>query len=224
MRLWKRYPQSFNTHSQSMDMVDLVDRLLECFSLDVSLHITKILLEEIGKNTMIDYLQTLCIRTKRFYIFTQGKGEYNEVRHNLSETLKMKYGKVCDGPVQGEKRPLDEVFTDLYITSTCDNGPNIEHEVLTIEKLDSNTNDAKLLSTKDILSTESLEHTHCNLMLLSGLPGSGKSMAVRRLILEWIEGKSHQHVSLMFPLPFRELKQFENSPVSMMEILQTLYP
>ncbi|XP_040036323.2 NACHT, LRR and PYD domains-containing protein 3 [Gasterosteus aculeatus] len=210
MRLWKRYPQSFNTHSQSMDMVDLVDRLLECFSLDVSLHITKILLEEIGKNTMIDYLQTLCIR--------------NEVRHNLSETLKMKYGKVCDGPVQGEKRPLDEVFTDLYITSTCDNGPNIEHEVLTIEKLDSNTNDAKLLSTKDILSTESLEHTHCNLMLLSGLPGSGKSMAVRRLILEWIEGKSHQHVSLMFPLPFRELKQFENSPVSMMEILQTLYP
>lgn len=51
-----------------MDMVDLVDRLLECFSLDVSLHITKILLEEIGKNTMIDYLQTLCIRSKLGFV------------------------------------------------------------------------------------------------------------------------------------------------------------
>ncbi|KAM8898412.1 NLR family CARD domain-containing protein 3 [Spinachia spinachia] len=210
MRLGKRYPQSFNTHSQSLDMVDLVDRLLECFSLDVSLHITKMLLEEIGQNKMIDYLHTLCIR--------------NEVRHHLSETLKMKYGKVCEGPMQGEVRPLDEVFTDLYITSTCDNGPNIEHEVMTIGKLDSNTNEEKLLSTKDILSAESLERSRFKLILLSGVPGSGKSTAVRRLILDWIEGKSHQHVSLLFPLPFRELKQFEDSPVSTLEILQTLYP
>ncbi|KAL6098924.1 uncharacterized protein ACO6RY_17953 [Pungitius sinensis] len=210
MRLWKRYPQSFNTYSLSMDVVDLVDRLLECFSLDVSLHITKGLLEEIGQNKMINYLQTLCIR--------------NEVRHDLTETLKVKYDQDFDNPMQGEKRPLDEVFTDLYITSTSDNGPNIEHEVMTIGKLDSNTKKEKLLSTKDILSAERLEHSHLKLLLLSGVPGSGKSTAVRRLIFDWIEGKSHQHVSLLFPLMFRELKQFEDSSVSLMEILQTLYP
>ncbi|XP_037322874.2 NLR family CARD domain-containing protein 3 [Pungitius pungitius] len=210
MRLWKRYPQSFNTYSLSMDVVDLVDRLLECFSLDVSLHITKVLLEEIGQNKMINYLHTLCIR--------------NEVRHDLSETLKVKYGQDIDNPMQGEKRPLDEVFTDLYITSTSDNGPNIEHEVMTIGKLNSITKKEKLLSTKDILSAERLECSHLKLLLLSGVPGSGKSTAVRRLILDWIEGKSHQHVSLLFPLMFRELKQFEDSSVSLMEILQTLYP
>lgn len=62
--LWKRYPQSFNTSPQGMDMVDLVDRLLECFSLEVSMQITKTLLEEMGQKKMVDYLQTLCIRSK----------------------------------------------------------------------------------------------------------------------------------------------------------------
>lgn len=64
MMLWKRYPQSFNTPPQSMDMLDLVDRLLECFGLEVSLQITKVLLEEIGQKKMVDDLQTLCIRSK----------------------------------------------------------------------------------------------------------------------------------------------------------------
>lgn len=64
MMLWKRYPQSFNTPPQGMDMVDLVDRMLECYNLEVSLQITKALLEEIGQKKMIDCLQTLCIRSK----------------------------------------------------------------------------------------------------------------------------------------------------------------
>lgn len=64
MILWKRYPQSFNTPPQRMDMVDLVDRLLECYHLEVSLQITRTLLEEIGQKKMVDYLQTLCIRSK----------------------------------------------------------------------------------------------------------------------------------------------------------------
>ncbi|XP_045895066.1 protein NLRC3 [Micropterus dolomieu] len=208
MMLWKRYPQSFNTPPQRMDMVDLVDRLLECYHLEVSLQITRTLLEEIGLKKMVDYLQTLCIR--------------NEVRYDLSETLKR---KICEElSSQEEKRPFDDVFTNLYITSTCDNGPNIEHEVMTIEKLDSNREEAKLLSTKDILSAERLENSNLKFILVTGVAGSGKSMAVRRLILDWIEERSHQHVSFLFPLPFRELKQFEDGKISLMEIIQKLYP
>ncbi|GLD46944.1 protein NLRC3-like isoform X1 [Lates japonicus] len=204
--LWKRYPQSFTTSPQGMDMVDLVDRLLECFSLEVSMQITKTLLEEMGQKKMVDYLQTLCIR--------------NEVRHDLSETLRRKYCEVCEE----ERKPFDDVFTKLYITSTCDNGPNIEHEVMKIEKLDSNREPGKLLSTHDILSAERLEHSNIKLILITGVAGSGKSMAVRRLIIDWIEERSHKHVAFLFPLPFRELKQFEGSKVSLLEIIHKLYP
>lgn len=211
MMLWKRYPQSFSTSLQGMDVVDLVDRLLECYNLDVSLQITESLLEEIEQKKLVKYLQTLCIR--------------NEVRHELSEILKGTYGEACeDSTTEAEKKPFDDVFTDLNITSTCDNGPNIEHEVMTIEKLDSNREEGQLLSIKDILSAERLEQLSIKLMLITGVAGSGKSMAVRRLVLDWIEERSHQHVSLLFPLPFRELKQFEGSKISLLDIIHTLYP
>ncbi|KAI3373569.1 hypothetical protein L3Q82_022163, partial [Scortum barcoo] len=210
MMLWKHYPQSFNTPPQAMDIVDLVDRLLECFNLEVSLQITRTLLEEMGQKKMIDCLETLCIR--------------NEVRHDLCQTLRKTYGEVFEEAMQGEKRPFDEVFTNLNITSTCDNGPNIEHEVMTIEKLDSNREAGNPLSTKDLLSAERLEGTNLKLLLVIGAAGSGKSMAVRRLILDWIEERSHQHVSFLFPMPFRELRQFEGHKISVLQIIQTLYP
>ncbi|XP_068455929.1 NACHT, LRR and PYD domains-containing protein 3 [Clinocottus analis] len=209
--LWRRHPQSFNTPPQGMDLLDLVDRMLECFDLELSLQITENLLEDIGENKMMDYLQTLCLR--------------NEVCFNLKETLRRQYGEVCEeSAMQGEPRPVDDVFTDLHITSLYDTGPNIEHEVMTIAKLDSNHKVGEPLSTKDIFSAEKLEESNFNLMLITGVAGSGKSMAVRRLILDWIEEKSHQHVSFLFPLPFRELKKFEKSRVSLLEIIQTLYP
>ncbi|XP_071316669.1 NLR family CARD domain-containing protein 3 [Trachinotus anak] len=209
--LWRRYPQSFSTPPQGMDKVDLVDRLLECYSLEVSLQITKAVLEEIGHKRLVNYLQSLCIR--------------NEVRHDLCETLKRKYGEVCeDLPMQEEKRQFDDVFTNLFISSTCDNGPNIEHEVMKIEKLDSNREAGSSVSTKEIFSTERLVHSNIRLILLTGVAGSGKSMAIRRLVLDWIEEQSQQHSSFLFPLPFRELKQFEGSRISLLEIIQTLYP
>lgn len=149
----------------------------------------------------------------------------DEVRHDLCEILKRKYSEVYeDLDMQGEKRPFEDVFTKLYITSTSDNGPNIEHEVMTIEKLDSNREGGLLLSTEDILDPEKLENTSIKLILITGAAGSGKSMAVRRLILDWIEERSHQHIAFLFPLPFRELKQFEGSKISLLDIVQTLYP
>lgn len=47
-----------------MDTLDLVDRLLECFDVEVSLQITETLLSEIGQKQMAAYLQTLRIRSK----------------------------------------------------------------------------------------------------------------------------------------------------------------
>ncbi|XP_069002763.1 protein NLRC3 [Embiotoca jacksoni] len=211
--LWKRYPQSFNMTSQGMDLLnllDFVDQLIERYNLQVSLQITKKLLVEMDHKKIADDLQTLCIR--------------NEVRHDLSEILRKKYEVCEDLDTEGEKRSSDDVFTNLYITSTSDNGPNIEHEVMKIEKLDTNQKAGERLSTRDILNTERLEHSNVKIILMTGVAGSGKSTVVRRLVLDWIEERSPEHVSFLFPLPFRELKQFQGSKVSLLEIIQTLYP
>lgn len=148
----------------------------------------------------------------------------DEVRHDLRETLRKKYSEVCEDSAVQAKRPFDDIFTSLFITSTCDNGPITEHEVMNIEKLDSNRETGKLLSTQDLLSAERLESFNLKLLLIIGVAGSGKTMAVRKLILDWTEERAHQHVSFLFPLPFRELKQFEDSQISLLEIIHTLYP
>lgn len=144
----------------------------------------------------------------------------------MRETLRKTYGEVCQGvAVEGEKRPFDEVFTNLNVSSKPNNGPNIEHEVMTIKKLDTNQDPGNLLSAKDIFSDENQQdHSHVKLILVTGVAGSGKSMLVRRLVLDWAEERSHQHISFLFPLTFRELKQFEDSNVSLQDIIQQIYP
>ncbi|KAG7280221.1 hypothetical protein CRUP_037582 [Coryphaenoides rupestris] len=67
--LWKHYPQSFTASPKSMDLVDLVDRLLECYNLQGSLQLVKALLEEMGQD---------------------------EVRFELRRSLKSKYGDVSE--------------------------------------------------------------------------------------------------------------------------------
>ncbi|KAM3601854.1 uncharacterized protein V6R79_020030 [Siganus canaliculatus] len=151
--LWKRYPQSFP--APQLDLVDLVDRLLECYSLEVSIKITETLLQEIGLRKLVDYLQTLRIR--------------NEVRYDVSETLKNKYAVHEVSSVPGETRLFQDIYTDLYMTSTSENGPNIEHEVVTIEKLDTNYDAGTRLSTSDIFNTKILEESNIKLILVSGV-------------------------------------------------------
>lgn len=146
----------------------------------------------------------------------------DEVRYELAECLKQKYGECED--YGGEKRPFDDVHTTLKIVSTCDNGPNIEHEVMKIGKLDSNQEAPKEISTADILTPNYLETSSSRFILLTGVAGSGKSMAVRRLVLDWIEERAHKHVTFLFPLPFRELKQFEGEKLSLVGLVKKLYP
>lgn len=47
-----------------MDIVDIVDRMLECYSLQVSLQITKTLLQELEQKKLINFLEDLQIESK----------------------------------------------------------------------------------------------------------------------------------------------------------------
>lgn len=211
MSLWKRYPQSFNIPPHAMDIVDLVDRLLEFYDVELSLQITKTLLHELGQKRAVDLLQTLCLR--------------NEIRYEVCEILKNKYSKMCeDSGTQGEKRPIDDIFTTLYMTPASDIGPNTEHEIVQIKQLGCEYDEKRVITTKDIFSTERLERSNKKFVVLGGPAGSGKSMTIRKLVHDWIEERSHQHITFMFPISFRDLKQFEGSKVSLVDVLNALYP
>lgn len=206
-KLWKNHPQLFLTSPQHMDPVDLVDRLLERYSLEDALQISKDVFVEMQLSSLVDGLQNQCLR--------------NEVRYEIREILRKKYG---ESDVGGKKRPFDELYTDLCISALSDNGPNIEHEVMTIEKLSTNTEENQQLFVEDILAAEDADSPDLKFVLLTGVAGSGKSTLVQRLILDWTEGRSHQHVTFLLPFTFRELQQFQDTEVSLLSIMHELYP
>lgn len=204
--LWHRYPQSFSTSLQSMDIVDIVDRMLECYSLQVSLQITKTVLLQLEQKRLVDFLEDLEIQ--------------NEVQYELKERLKKTYG-VFECP-RGVERPLGEVYTDLHVVSEDSNGPNIEHEVMSIKKPENNTPEE--ISVKDIISAEFIQKDIEQMILLHGVAGSGKSVILRKIILDW-SNELPNHVHLMFPLSIRELKQtFGDADISFLDILHHFYP
>ncbi|KAM6970154.1 protein NLRC3 [Aplochiton taeniatus] len=209
--LWKRYPESFNTPPQGMDMVDLVDRLLECYDLEVALQLTKYLLKEMGLTNQVYYLTDLCTQ--------------NEVRYELRMNLKKRYSNVYEGSaMQGEKKAFDSVFTDLSLTSKGNFGPNIQHEVRQIEKLNTHRKPEELVAIDDILNTKMIENNYVKCLLTTGIGGMGKSMAVQKFIMDWAEERAHQNVYYLFPLPFRELNRFLGKEISFLDILYYFFP
>ena len=149
----------------------------------------------------------------------------DEVRFELRQSLKSKYGDIqVDLGTQGEKKPFHDIFTDLHMTTVLDNGPNIEHEYRNIEKLNSHHKAEQPISSKDIFSSKLLEEKCVKALLMTGMAGTGKSMVVQKFILDWAEERSHQHISFLFPLPFRELNTFKGSEISMLQLLNQLYP
>uniref|UniRef100_A0A8C5E5P5 Protein NLRC3-like n=1 Tax=Gouania willdenowi TaxID=441366 RepID=A0A8C5E5P5_GOUWI len=210
--LWKRHSQPPPQHLDQVDqvdLVDLVDQLLVRYSLQESLQVTKGLLLELGQKKAVEHLHRLCLQ--------------NEVQHELRELLKQKYGE--GWVVDGERRSCGQVLIDLHLSAGSDYGPNVEHEVLIINPLHTNQEEAQQqLSADTIFSPAHLQHSHTQLVLLTGVAGSGKSTLVRKLVLDWAEQRSHQHVNFLFPVTFRELRAMGDAQVSLLGLLQHLYP
>uniref|UniRef100_A0A3P8XRC2 NACHT domain-containing protein n=1 Tax=Esox lucius TaxID=8010 RepID=A0A3P8XRC2_ESOLU len=209
--LWKRYPESFSAPPQGMDMVELVDKLLECYDLEVALQLTKALLKDMDLKRLADYLTDLCKK--------------NEVRYELRQTLLRKYGSMCEGfTKQGEHKAFDTIFNDLYITDGGNAGPNIQHEFRKINKLSTNRKKEKMITSRQIFDLDVINEKHVRSIVTNGIAGVGKSVVVQKFILDWAEEREHKHIYFLFPLPFKELNLMLGQKISLIEIVHTLYP
>ncbi|XP_054899641.1 protein NLRC3 [Poeciliopsis prolifica] len=205
--LWTHYPQPFSA-SQSMDIVDLVDRLVETFSCEMSVQITRTILVSISKKNVAEHLRALYIK--------------NQIRHELCELIIQRYSDVSI--TEGQTTPMDDIYADISTLSNYDNGPNMEHEVMQIAKPYTKKKPGDRLSFAETLSQEWLDKTHARLVYLYGLAGSGKSMFVKKLALDWARGRSHQHFSFIYVITIREMNEYLETKVSLMDIVNKLYP
>ncbi|KAA0720123.1 hypothetical protein E1301_Tti008250 [Triplophysa tibetana] len=211
--LWERYPEVFRDPVDGLDLVNLVDKMLELCDLEVSLNITLVLLKTMNLKRLVDFLEGLCMRIK--------------VRYELKLTLKRKFEMVHEGFGQkGQPVPFESVYTDLYISDGINAAVNSEHEFRQkVEDLfETGKVNRKPLASKDILAPENRRTRHVRSVVVRGSPGCGKSFAVQRFILDWVDGKTHQDIFFLLPMNFKELNQMRDEEYTLLGIINSLYP
>uniref|UniRef100_A0A9J8BKL6 Uncharacterized protein n=1 Tax=Cyprinus carpio carpio TaxID=630221 RepID=A0A9J8BKL6_CYPCA len=140
----------------------------------------------------------------------QGSAEDSKATHNdytkvLKDKLKQHCERILIGNSQtGHNKYLDDIYTDLYVVENQTGGRTNEHEVRQIES------NHKRLTAKDTpIQCNDMFKDHMGRqnrkVLTVGIAGVGKTVSVKKFILDWAKGKENQDIVFIFPLPFREL-------------------
>ncbi|KAI4871474.1 hypothetical protein NFI96_022750 [Prochilodus magdalenae] len=143
-----------------------------------------------------------------------------DCHQKLKTTLKEKFEKIHEGiSYHGTSTPLNDIYTELYITEGGGGEINNEHEVRQIEAASRRpTTQETLINLNDIFKEKSIRT-----VLTKGVAGIGKTVSVQKFILDWAEGKANQDILFIFPLPFRELNLLRNKNFSLEDLLHHFF-
>ncbi|MCI4389816.1 hypothetical protein PGIGA_G00103350 [Pangasianodon gigas] len=145
----------------------------------------------------------------------------SEYQQKLKSNLREKFKRINEGiSLYGSSAPLNEIYTELYITEGWSGDVNNEHEVRQIETVSRRAATQETpIKCNDLFKDKSIRT-----VLTKGVAGIGKTVSVQKFILDWAEGKANQDVTFMFPLPFRELNLIKQENLSLMNLLHHFFP
>ncbi|CAL8319869.1 unnamed protein product, partial [Boreogadus saida] len=142
-------------------------------------------------------------------------------QHELKSHLKKKFHCVFEGIARaGEQRPLNEIYTELFITERGSGEVNKEHEVRLIEKASRKpANEETPIRCEDIFKPLPAQDKPIRTIMTTGVAGIGKTVLTHKFTLDWAEGKANQDIDFTFLLTFRELNLLKGEEFSLVELL-----
>ncbi|KAM9820831.1 NLR family CARD domain-containing protein 3-like [Neosynchiropus ocellatus] len=143
----------------------------------------------------------------------------------LKRRLKKKFHSVSEGVTKvGNFVPLNEIYSELYITEGSTDQVNQEHEVHQIEAATrSKTRSGTLIRQEDLFKASPEREPPIRTLLTKGVAGIGKTLLTQKLTLDWAEGKAHHNFQLVFPFTFRELNLLKEK-LSLVELVHRFFP
>ncbi|XP_033982850.1 NACHT, LRR and PYD domains-containing protein 12-like [Trematomus bernacchii] len=173
-----------------------------------TIEVTKYVLKKIHRNDLVDELSK--IPSEPTEILTQ-------CQRTLKLNLKIKIEKIIK---TGNSRPLNEIYTEIYITmgeTTAE-----EHEVRQIETASWKPDRPETIIRQEELFKASPGRDAPIRVMTKGVAGIGKTVLTQKFTLDWAEGKANQDIQFTFPLPFRDLNRLKKN-YSLVELVHHFF-
>ncbi|CAL8278059.1 unnamed protein product [Merluccius merluccius] len=146
-------------------------------------------------------------------------------QHKLKSHLKEKTQRVFEGvPTAGQPTPLNEIYTELFITAGGSGEVNKEHEVRVIETASRKpAKEETPIKCEDILKPLPGQDQPIRTIMTTGVAGIGKAILTHKFTLDWAEGKANHDIHFIFPLTFRELNLLKGKKFSLVGLLHHFF-
>ncbi|XP_055364273.1 NLR family CARD domain-containing protein 3-like isoform X2 [Betta splendens] len=139
--------------------------------------------------------------------------------------LKQKFQCVFEGIAKaGNPTPLNQIYTELYITEGGTGEVNNEHEVRQIETASRKPVRAETsIRPKDLFKDSAGRDGATKTVMTKGVAGIGKTVLTQKFTLDWAEYKANQDTDFTFPFTFRELNVLKEQKFSLVELVHHFF-
>uniref|UniRef100_A0A8C5AEF0 NACHT domain-containing protein n=1 Tax=Gadus morhua TaxID=8049 RepID=A0A8C5AEF0_GADMO len=210
--LYADYPQCSESQREEEEEVDGKKEEQRRRAIEGVVEITKLCLMEMNQEELADTLLSAAV----------------ECQHKIKSHLKKKFRCVFEGiAIPGQPTPLNDFYTEIFITERGSGEVNQEHEVILIE-----TASRKPVKEETPIRCEELfkplpgqdkPDKPIRTIMTTGSAGMGKTVLTHKFTLDWAEGKANHNIDFTFLLTFRELNLLKGKELSLVELLHHFF-
>ncbi|XP_061567413.1 protein NLRC3-like isoform X2 [Cololabis saira] len=139
------------------------------------------------------------------------------------------------GKSRDDEKPLDKIYTELHIVQGENEDINKQHEIWEIEEKTRNqTAEGIKINCNNIFNTtpentasskrDERQVKTIRTVMTKGIAGIGKTVSVKKFILDWADGRANQDLDFIFMFPFRELNLVIDEEFSLEELVREFHP
>lgn len=179
-------------------------------------------------NSCLDYILKLLF----CYSFTTAKEDIKKYMKKHKSGLRERYTYELEGTEKDRKdeKSLHKIYTEVHIIQGEVERVNEEHEIWEIEaKTRNQTSEGNKIHCNDIFKNiygqDRRDKKGTRTVMTKGIAGIGKTISVKKFILDWADGKANQEdFDFIFMFPFRELNLVKDDMFSLETLVREFHP